>query len=84
MNISSWHFANLLLGVVFFGGILYFEVFIDSTQAQNLLLTAINGKIRADFISPAMFCLAGFLLILVTVLLHALSKKRQKKWRYHA
>ncbi|MDR2193232.1 MAG: hypothetical protein LBP19_02020 [Treponema sp.] len=84
MNISSWHFANLLAGVVFFGGILYFEVFIDSPQMQRLLSAAINDKIPADFISPAIFYLIGLLFIIATVLLPSLSKKSQRKRRGYA
>ncbi|MDR0376048.1 MAG: hypothetical protein LBH85_10095 [Treponema sp.] len=78
MNASSWHLANLLLGGVFFSGVLYFETFIDSTQAQNLISTAIKGIIPRNYISPLVFCLAFVLFISAAILLHALSKRRQK------
>ncbi|MDR1218882.1 MAG: hypothetical protein LBK73_04655 [Treponema sp.] len=81
MGISSWHFANLLLGGLFFSGILYFEALIDTIPAQNLISTAIKGIIPQNYISPAAFCLAAFLCINVAVLFHVLSKRRQKKWR---
>jgi hypothetical protein len=78
MDISSWHFANLLLGGLFFSGILHFETFIDSMQVQNLISTAIKGAIPKHYISPAVFCLAAFLLINIAALFHILSKRRQK------
>jgi hypothetical protein len=84
MDISSWHFANLLLGGLFFGGILYFETFIDSVQVQNLISTAIKRIIPTSYISPVVFCLTAILLISIAALFHIVSKRRQKKWRDYA
>lgn len=84
MDASSWHLANLLLGGVFFSGILYFETFIDTMQAQNLISAALKGIIPKNYISPAVFCLAAFLLISAAVFFHVLSKRRQKNRRGYA
>ncbi|MDR0706650.1 MAG: hypothetical protein LBF60_02055 [Treponema sp.] len=84
MNISSWHFANLLFGGLFFSGILYLEAFVDSIQAQNLISTAIKGIIPKNYISPAVFCLAALLFISIAIFFHALSKRTQEKEMRHA
>jgi hypothetical protein len=84
MDASSWHLANLLLGGVFFGGILYFEAFIDTIQVQNLISVAVKGVIPKKYISPTAFCLAAFLFISVAVFVHGLSKRGQKKGSRYA
>jgi hypothetical protein len=84
MNLSSWHFANLLFGAVVFTGILYLQVFIDSPRVQNLITAAIKNAIPEDIISPAVFCTLGLFFTFFTAFFSLLSKNARRKRRYNA
>jgi hypothetical protein len=80
MDLSVWALANLFLGFVAFGGILMFELFMNSSRTQRILLSIIGDRISTSLINPLVFCAMGLLIIGATGAVYLI--KRQKRRRY--
>ncbi len=75
MNLSSWHFANLIFGAAAFYGILRLETFIDSEQVQNMLSQVVQGAVPDNLISPGVFCFLGIIFSLIALFIYLGSNK---------
>jgi hypothetical protein len=78
MDLSYWALANLFLGFVAFGGILAFELFMNSSRVQAVLLSFRVDGISTSFINPLIYCVTG-LLVMGTSGVFYLAKKGKKK-----
>jgi hypothetical protein len=68
MELSQWPLANIFTGALVFRLILALETLLN-TREINLLLGSFLGKyVSSDFITPLVFCAAGTLILLYTLL----------------
>jgi hypothetical protein len=78
MDLSAWALANLFFGFAAFGGILIFELFINSSRTQRILLSLVGGKISAPLISPLVFCTMGLFVIGATGVVYLVKKGKKR------
>jgi len=68
LELSQWPLANIFTGALVFRLILALETLLN-TKEINLLLASFLGKyVSSDFITPLVFCAAGTLVLLYTLL----------------
>jgi hypothetical protein len=82
MELSSWPMANIFSGAVIFRGILALETFIDSREVQSFLGAFLGPRVSPFLISPIVFGGIGVIVLIYTLLVHAVREKpRGKKGR---
>ncbi|MDR2515867.1 MAG: hypothetical protein LBC88_00630 [Spirochaetaceae bacterium] len=77
---TSWPLVNIFIGAAIFRLLLAFETFIDSDAIQNFIFFFLGRFIPHRVISPAIFGLAGLLVILYTALINAGRERRRERY----
>jgi hypothetical protein len=77
-EIFAWPLANLFLGALVFRGILSFDVFLNSEETQNLIAFFVGQLIPSGFISPIIYTVIAFLVLVYTLLAGAARGRRRR------
>jgi len=67
LELSKWPLANLFMGALVYRCILSLEIFLNTREINDLISSFLAGRLPSQFISPAVFCALGGLIIFYTL-----------------
>jgi len=76
LELSQWPLANLFIGALVFRLILAFDIFLNTRQVNNLIVSFLKERAPSAMITPLVFCLISILVIFYTFIVNLARNRR--------
>ena len=76
LDLTQWPLANLFFGAVIFRLILSMETFLNAREINALLVSILSGFLPSMLITPFIFYIFAFLIVIYTLLVHLARSRR--------